>query len=395
MDLSIESKTMTDQGPDGPGFEPGWPQDDPEPEPSRPRIDPWTLILGLLGGVLLGTGVTFAILGFTGVFQEPPPPTLPPAPVLTAPPPTGPPPTLSDTITPATVAERVIPSTVAIEVTSLLADGRGSGVVYGADGYVITNHHVISGARGVAVVFADGARFEAQIVGSDPVTDIGVLLVEREDMTPLEIGSSDLLTIGEPAVAVGNPFGLAGGPTVTVGIVSALDRTLRLAGGQELYGLVQTDAPIAPGSSGGALVDARGRLIGITTAIAVSDVGAEQLGFAVPVDTVIGVVNDLIAHGEVAHAFLGISGRTVWATEGGAEYPVGVGVTSIPSGSAFAESGGQMNDVIVELAGVEIRTLDGLLATLRRLRADDTVEVRILRADSEQTLEVTLGRLAS
>ena len=133
---------------------------------------------------------------------------------------------------------------------------------------MITNHHVIDGASDVAVIFADGARFPAIIVGSDPVTDLGVLLVDREDMTPLEIGSSDHLTIGEPAVAVGNPLGLEGGPTVTTGIVSALNRTLRVDGRQELFGLVQTDAPIAPGSSGGALVDAEARLIGITTAIA-------------------------------------------------------------------------------------------------------------------------------
>lgn len=386
---------MTDLGPDGPGLDPGWLQPEPQPEPSRPRLDPWTLILGLLGGVLLGTGVTFAVLGFTGVLQEPTPPTLPPPPALTAPPPTGPPPTLGETITPATVAERVIPSTVAVEVTALLADGRGSGVVYGSDGYVITNHHVIAGASEVAVVFADGARFPAQVVGSDPVTDLAVLLVERPDMTPLEIGSSDLLTIGEPAVAVGNPFGLAGGPTVTIGIVSALNRSLRVGGGRELYGLVQTDAPIAPGSSGGALVDARARLIGITTAIAISDVGAEQLGFAVPVDTVVGVVDDLIAHGEVAHAFLGISGRTVWATEGGAEHPVGVGVTSLPSGSAFAEAGGQINDVIVEIGVAQVRTLDELLANLRRLRAGEQIAVRILRGDSHQALDVVLGRLAA
>jgi putative serine protease PepD len=367
--------------------------DGPAPEP-RHR-DPWTLVLGVLGGALLGTGVTFAILGFVGVFEEPTPPTNPPAPVLTAPPPTGPPPTFGETVTAAAVAQRVIPSTVFIEAASLLSGGSGSGVVYGTEGYILTNHHVIDGAGQVDVTFSDGARFRAEVIGSDPLTDLAVLRVDRTDLAPVDIGSSDNLAIGEPAVAVGNPLGLQGGPTVTVGIVSALNRSLNVSLGQALYGLVQTDAPIAPGSSGGALVDARGRLIGITTAIAVSDVGPEGLGFAVPIDLAVGIAADLIEIGEVAHAQLGITGATVWAEDNGAQYPVGVGVESLSAGSAYEDAGGQINDVIVEIAGREVNTIDELLATLRRLRAEDLVEVRILRADEEQTLEVELGRLNS
>lgn len=376
---------MTDPGTEGPLL---------DPTPPRARFDVWTLVLGILGGVLLGTGVTFAILGFTGVFTEPAPPPPPPQPVLTAPAPTGPPPTLGDANTSADVAARVIPSTVAIEAPSLLFEGGGSGVIYGTDGYVITNHHVITRSRDISVVFADGARFPARVVGSDHITDLGVLHVERDDLTPLEIGSSDHLTIGEPAIAVGNPLGLQGGPTVTTGIVSALNRTLRPNGGQEpLYGLVQTDAPIAPGSSGGALVDANGRLIGITTAMAVSTAGAEGLGFAIPIDQALGVIEDLIRNGEVAHAFLGILGTTVWASEGGAEYPVGVGITTVESGSPFDQAGGQVNDVILEIAGVETRTIESLLAWMRRLRANQEVEIHILRGEEEQTLNVTFGRL--
>lgn len=348
--------------------------------------------MGLLGGVLLGTGVTFAILGFVGVFEEPTPPTIPPAPTLTAPNPTSPPATFGDDASVASVAARVIPSTVAVEFSSFLQAGGGSGVVYGDDGYIITNHHVIDGGGDLFVVFADGARFPAEVIGSDPVTDIGVLLVDRQDLTPISIGSADSLSIGEPAVAVGNPLGLAGGPTVTSGIVSALDR--RLSGsGEELYGLVQTDAPIAPGSSGGALIDASGRLIGITTAIAVSQVGPEGLGFAVPIDIATGVANDLIADGQVRHALMGIVGETAWADESGAEFPVGVLIETISADSAYAEAGGQINDVIVAVDGVEVRTLDSLLARLRRLRAGDTIPVRILRGDAEITLDATMGLL--
>jgi putative serine protease PepD len=293
----------------------------------------------------------------------------------------------------AAVASGVAPSTVAVEVGALFTEGSGSGVIYGEDGYIITNHHVVEGANDVAVVFVDGARFPAEVVGSDPVTDIGVLFVQRQDISPISVGSSDSLSIGEPTVAVGNPLGLAGGPTVTSGIVSALDRRLGTNVGDILYGLVQTDAPIAPGSSGGALVNSAGELVGITTAIAVSDVGSVDLGFAVPTAIAIGVANDIIENGEVRHALLGITGETYYAEEDGAEYPVGVLVSDLTSGSAYETAGGRLNDVIVEIDGYPVNTIDALLSRLRRLRAGDTVPLRILRSDANTTLEVILDRL--
>lgn len=380
---------MTTPLPHGPT---GFGGTEPEPTPKR-STDPWAIGLGLLGGVLLGTGLTFAILGFVGVFEEPTPPTIPPAPTLTAPSPTSPPPTFGDEVSVASVAARVIPSTVAVDVSSFLVGGSGSGVVYGDSGYIITNHHVVDGAGEIFVVFSDGARFGAEVVGSDPITDIAVLLVQRQDLAPVPLGSAENLSIGEPAVAVGNPLGLVGGPTVTTGVVSALDRRLQVSAGSNLVGLVQTDAPIAPGSSGGALVDASGRLIGITTAIAVSNVGPEGLGFAVPVEIAVGVANDLIESGEVRHALLGIVGETAWAEDGGAEFPVGVLIESLASDSTYAEAGGRLNDVIVAVDGREVHTIDALLARLRRYRAGDTIPVRILRGDSETTIDVTMGLL--
>lgn len=361
----------------------------------RKPVDGWTVVLGILGGVLLGTGVTFAILGFTGVFTEPTVPTIPPAPTLTAPPPTSPPPTFIDSSTVSAVAERAIPSIVTVEASGFFGTGGGSGVVYGDDGYIVTNSHVIDGASSIAIVFSDGARFPAEVIGADPLTDLAVLRVARSDVTSIDIGSSAEVEIGQAAIAVGNPLGLAGGPSVTSGIISALNRFLDVEAGTRLYGLIQTDAPITRGSSGGALLDGNARLIGITTAIAVSDVGAEGLGFAVPIDIATGVITDLIEDGEVAHALLGIEGETAFATSEGAGFPVGVLVTDTRSNSAYEAAGGQINDVIISIDAVPVDTLDELLARIRFLRAGDVATVLILRGDAQLELEATMGLLES
>ncbi|HLF42403.1 MAG TPA: trypsin-like peptidase domain-containing protein [Acidimicrobiia bacterium] len=385
---------MTIQGPDGP--EPMTPIEEPMSGPvNRPRrFDPWTLVLGILGGALLGTGVTFAILGSTGVFEEPTPSTNPPPPSVTVPPPTSAPPPVAARASASEIAQHAIPSIVAVEVDANLSLSGGSGVVYGTAGYLITNDHVIEGADtgDVTVVFADGARYPAEIIGTDPLTDVAVLHVDRADLTPMDVGDPAALRIGDMAVAIGNPLALVGGPSVTSGIVSALDRSLEVDTGTLLYGLVQTDAPITHGSSGGALLDEDARVIGITTAIAVSNVAAEGFGFAIPIDMAIGVADDLIESGVVNHAQLGIRGDTYFAEEDGARYPVGVLVDDVTAGSAYELSGGLVNDVIVSLDGVPIETLEGLLTELRRHRAGEESIVSITRSDGDLDLTVTLGR---
>jgi serine protease Do len=193
---------------------------------------------------------------------------------------------------------------------------------------------------------------------------------------------------------VGNPLALEGGPSVTYGIISALNRSLEVQSGTTLYGLIQTDAPITRGSSGGALLDNDARLVGITTAIAVSDVGAEGLGFAIPIDMAIGVVNDLIGSGAVSHALLGIQGETAYAAQDGAEYPVGVRVTDFSSTSAtsaYEDAGGQVNDVITGLDGRSITTMDTLLTQMRTRRSGESVTLAVTRSDSSLDLTVTLG----
>lgn len=356
------------------------------------RFDPWTLVLGILGGALLGTGVTFAILGSTGVFEEPTTTTNPPPPSVTVPPPTSAPPPVAVTASATEIAQHAIPSIVAVEVEGLLGQSGGSGVVYGTDGYLITNDHVIEGADEVMVVFADGARYPAEIIGTDPLTDVAVLHVDRADLTPMDIGDPSALSIGDMAVAIGNPLALVGGPSVTSGIISALDRWLKVEAETFLYGLVQTDAPITHGSSGGALLDEDARVIGITTAIAVSDIAAEGFGFAIPIDMAIGVANDLIESGAVNHAQLGIKAGTYFVEESGAEYPVGVLVEEVTAGSGYEQSGGQVNDVIVSLDGTPIDTLQRLLTELRKHRAGEESIVGVTRSDGDLDLTVTLGK---
>ncbi|MEX0796130.1 MAG: trypsin-like peptidase domain-containing protein [Acidimicrobiia bacterium] len=392
---------MTPEGPEGPpqadeDFYVTYDSDERnDAERERKPVDGWTVVLGIFGGVLLGTGVTFAILGFTGVFTEPTVPTIPPAPTLTAPPPTSPPATFIDSSTVSAVAERAIPSIVTVEVSGFFGTGGGSGVVYGNDGYIVTNSHVVARASSISIVFSDGARFPAEVIGTDPLTDLAVLRVERSDLTSIDIGSSASIDIGQAAIAVGNPLGLAGGPSVTSGIISALNRFLDVEAGTRLYGLIQTDAPITRGSSGGALLDGNARLIGITTAIAVSDVGAEGLGFAVPIDIATGVITDLIEDGQVAHAVLGIQGETAFATSDGAGFPVGVLVTDILGNSAYETAGGQVNDVIISIDALSIDTLDELLTHIRSLRAGEVATMEILRGDAQLELEATMGLLES
>ena len=299
----------------------------------------------------------------------------------------------------AVVASRAIPSIVTVHNLDeeLGRAGSGSGVVISADGFIITNHHVIDGADTVKVIMSDGLSYPAELIGSDPLMDIAVLKVEAGDLPYIRFGSMEGLRTGEPAIAVGNPLGLDGGPSVTAGVISAFDRSLvtNPLTGDSLYGLLQTDAPITRGSSGGALLDVHGLLLGITTAIGLSDVGAEGLGFAVPINLVEQIVQDLMSEGEVRHAFLGVRGSSAFSElADGVESPLGVEI-SILEESAIGDAGAEDGDVIVALDGVAVRSMPQLVARLRSYRADDPVTVTLQRGDETIDIELTLGRFPS
>ena len=300
------------------------------------------------------------------------------------------------------IAELATKTIVQVQVGTLSDDGEflsaggGSGVVITDDGLIMTNHHVIDNSTEVRVIFEDGRMYEANIIGSDRLTDIGLVKITASNLIPIAIGNSDKMLVGDLAVAIGHPLTLGAAPTVTTGVVSALERRLDVGGdvmgtSVTLFGLIQTDAPITRGSSGGALINKNGELIGITTAIATADVGAEGLGFAVPVNLALNIAEGLIKDGKILHAFLGILGAQHFdIAEDGARVFSGVFIQELygPGGEIFAIgiAGAQPGDIIKKINGETVKTLDGLITVLRTKRAGEQVEIEILRESQVITL---------
>ena len=300
------------------------------------------------------------------------------------------------------IAELATKTIVQVQVGTLTEDGEflsaggGSGVVITNDGLIMTNHHVIDNSTEVRVIFEDGRMYEANVIGSDRLTDIGLVKITASNLIPIAIGNSDKMLVGDLAVAIGHPLTLGAAPTVTTGVVSALERRLDVGGdvmgtSVTLFGLIQTDAPITRGSSGGALINKNGELIGITTAIATADVGAEGLGFAVPVNLALNIAEGLLKDGRILHAFLGILGAQHFdIADDGARVFSGVFIQELygPGGEIFAigKAGALPGDVIKKINGETVKTLDGLITILRTKRAGEQVEIEILRESQAITL---------
>ena len=301
------------------------------------------------------------------------------------------------TIDVVAVARSAKPSIVRIETFNGIGTllGSGSGVVFRDDGQILTNAHVVEGADAVEVIFSDGRRYPADVAGRDRLTDIAVVSVRAEDgvtFEPAVLGSTEELSVGEAAVAIGSPLRLEGGPTVTLGVVSAIGRTLDTPDGGRLYDLVQTDAPIGPGSSGGALLDASGSVIGITTVIAVSDVGAEGLGFATPIEIARDVAADLLTDGEVHHGFLGVAGDDAdpdLARINGV--PGGAVITEVGAKTPAAAAGLQPGDLVVSVNARPVVSMSALVLAIRRLEPGSTAIIGILRDGERRDLVVILG----
>jgi putative serine protease PepD len=287
----------------------------------------------------------------------------------------------------ADIYERVSPGVVYISATSERGQGSGSGFVVGTDGTIVTNDHVVQGAERVSVRFAaNGDPVDAEVIGTDPSTDIALLDVEEREVEggvrPLELADSSALRPGQPAIAIGSPFGLEG--TVTSGIVSALDREIQAPNGFTISGIIQTDAAINPGNSGGPLLDGEGRVIGVNSQIATNG-GASNagVGFAVPIDTVKEVIPALERDGEIERAYLGVSTSEAPPRDGALVRQV--------SGAPAQRAGLRPGDLIVSFDGRTIASPSDLGQAVLARKPGDTVEVVVQRGGDRETLDVTLG----
>ena len=313
-------------------------------------------------------------------------------------------PTQNITINPdtedATVAEAVaakaVPSVASVYVMTSSSSSLGSGVILDTDGNILTNYHVIDGAEEISVTI-EGQSYTATVVGSDESSDLAVIKADLEDatVTPIEVGDSSSLVMGQWVMAIGSPYGLE--QSVSTGIVSALYRStmMQSTSGNTIYtNLIQTDAAINPGNSGGALVDSEGKLVGINTLIESESGSSAGIGFAIPSNYAIEVANTIISGKQVVHPYIGLSMQTVTsslAQRYGLGASSGAYVVEVMSGSPADTAGIKSGDIITAVDGESITSADGMILAIRSKNVGDTVSVTFVRDGKEQTVQVTLG----
>ena len=268
--------------------------------------------------------------------------------------------------------------------------GIGSGVILDDQGHILTTHHVIDGADKVIVAFNDGRVLSGTVVGGDEETDVAVVRVDGKDFRPADFANSDELKVGQPVLAIGNPLGLPGGPTVTSGVVSSLRRNLTRWPGDGLP-VIQTDAAVNPGNSGGPLVDLRGRVVAINTATIPF---AEGIGFAIPINAALGVARQILEHGHVQRPWLGVAGYDVsrrLAAYYGITSRSGVFLAEITGGSPAQAGGLQVGDVITTLGGRALSGIGDLVDALRERAIGDAIEIEAERRGERIRARVTLA----
>ncbi len=388
------------------------------------RIGARLLMLTLLIA-LIGTGCSTA-----GLTRQATPSTTSPAP--TASPsgsaaPTAAPSQSAPPVTPLTsnfqesirqVVQKVRPAVVQITSQQVQIDqfnqpftvpgGVGSGIIYDSQGHVLTNDHVVSGAQQFLVTLPDGRSFkDAKLIGRDPKTDLAVIQISGDNLPVAELGNSDQLQVGDWVVAIGNALGLPGGPTVTTGVVSALNRTVQEPGGRGqqsgpfLLDAIQTDAPINPGNSGGPLANLAGQVIGINTLVAGQaepGVQAQGIGFAISMATAKPIADELVANGKVVHPYIGIGYVQMTpsiAAQLGISMQDGVLVRLVEPGSPAAQAGIQIRDVITAFDGQPLKEEAALSRALNGHKPGDTVTLTILRDGQTMDVKVTLGETPS
>jgi S1-C subfamily serine protease len=320
-------------------------------------------------------------------------------------------------LTPEEVYKRDAPGVVQITATNVTPTqterSLGSGFVFDKVGHIITNYHVVQGAAHVQVSFSSQDQLSARVIGADPSTDTAVLKVDAHSraLTPLPLGNSDSVTVGDPVYAIGNPFGFT--RTLTTGVVSAVQRTIEAPNTLSIDHAIQTDAAINHGNSGGPLIDRTGRVVGVTSQISTGNTGQQGslgIGFAIPINTVRGVVAQLIQNGKVEHVFIGISTTPVtqqlaklfklpvdsgllvqFVQKGspGEKAGIRVGASKVVVGGVSYVVGG---DIIVGAGGKNIATSEQLRDAISQLKPGDKVKLDIYRDGSHKTVTVTLGQ---
>ena len=268
------------------------------------------------------------------------------------------------------------------------SSASGSGFLIDGNGHVVTNDHVVEGANRFTVRFGEGGRaLDAKLIGDDPSTDLAVLEVDASKISaetrPLRLASSSTLRPGDAAIAIGSPIGVSG--TVTTGIISALDREIESPNGFPISGVLQTDAAINPGNSGGPLLDARGRVIGVNSQIASSSQQSSGVGFAVPVDIVKQVIPQLLAHGTIDRAYLGVSTTEVAGKDGAV-------VAGLTQGGPASGSDLRVGDLIVTFDGTPVTGSSGLSQAVLTRKPGETARLEVVRGGERRTIDVRLGR---
>jgi S1-C subfamily serine protease len=284
-------------------------------------------------------------------------------------------------------------------------EGTGSGVIISPDGYILTNEHVVVNSDELEVTLPSGEKVEAKLIGADPSTDIAVIKIyTREPLPAANLGDSSQIRPGQMAIAIGNPYGLDN--TVTVGVISAVNRSLLSSNNYIIKGIIQTDAAVNPGNSGGPLLNSRGEVIGINSAIVSTTEGFQGIGFAIPINTARDIAFELIEEGKVVRPWLGITGLSI-TPDISKRYNLtvesGVLIIDVVEGGPAEKAGLQgtksrddredfvMGDIITEMDGQKLETIDELIDVILAHRVGEQVEVKYLRDGIEETVEVRLG----
>lgn len=271
--------------------------------------------------------------------------------------------------------------------------GAASGIIFSADGYIITSRHVVQDAQKITVILQDKRIFTAKLWGADPFTDLAVIKIEASNLPAAQLGDSRSLKLGDGVTAIGNAFDLPGGDTVTKGIVSALGRSIKLENGIILHDLIQTDAAINPGNSGGPLIDQSGKVVGINTAIIG---GAANIGFSISTATAVPVIQELLRNRMLTWPWLGIAAVDLTpaiAFELNISYREGVLIDEVYSDGPAAVAGLRKNDVIIRINGHEMASVQELEQTIRKYGIGSKVDVNFIRSGKSQTVNVTLQQV--